>query len=143
MTIYIYLILGLVLLSTPVLYIKMTKAYGDEAQRLRQSVSRFVVKIEELTAERARLQEEEGELVNERVSLLGARRGLPSLGSDEVFETPEDFLLAVKIITPADIEKAAKFKEDSKSPYGLGDVLLMMDVITSAELTLAKSKVPS
>lgn len=143
MTIYIYLILGMVLLGSPVLYVKMTKAYGDEAQRLRQNISRFVVKIEELTAERARLQEEEGELVNERVSLLGSRRGMPSLGNGASYESPEEFLLAAKIITPKDVDKAAKFQEDSKSPYDLGDILVMMGVITSAELALARSKVPS
>ncbi|BBD08850.1 hypothetical protein [Desulfovibrio ferrophilus] len=142
MTIYIYLILGLVLLASPVLYIRMTKAYGDEALRLRQEIARIVVMIEDKTAERDRLKEEEDELVRERVSVMSARSGAPSLGGDD-FETPEDFLLTSKIISQADLDKAEKFKDDSQSPYDLGEILVMMDVITSAELSLAKSKVRS
>ncbi|WP_461208403.1 hypothetical protein [Desulfocurvus sp. DL9XJH121] len=69
---------------------------------------------------------------------------LPSQGSSEepaeVLSTPEEYLLAVGLITRADLEKARDYKSGSRSEYGLGDILIMMGVIDVSDWNYAKFK---
>ncbi|BBD08852.1 hypothetical protein [Desulfovibrio ferrophilus] len=137
-------IIGLILLVTcPVYYCRMTRAYADEVRRLEHQVAQLTVTKEELDFEVAGLVAQEDELNKQKLSLIEVDPSLPTLGSagGRKYKNPEAYLLSVGTITAEDIQKAQKFKQGSKSPYNLGEILVMMDTISPAELSFAKSKV--
>lgn len=145
MMVYV-VVLGLMLLVIlPVYYTRMTRAYSDEVHRLEQHMDHLNVAKEELEVEVAGLAAQEDELLKHKSSFEVVEEDptLPSLGggASEGYKTPEEYLLSAGTITQQDLDKARKFKEGSKSPYDLGEILVMMDTISGADLQLAKSKV--
>jgi len=144
MIVYIVVIGLMVAVMVPVYYMRMTRAYTDEIHRLNTQVEHLSTAREELEVEVAGLAAHEDDLTRQKTSLMDVDPTLPSLGGGSKspgFKTPEEYLLSAGVITEADLDKARKFKEGSKSPYDLGEILVMMDTISSAELSLAKSKV--
>ena len=143
MIFYLSIIGLLLLVMCPVYFVRMTRAYADEVRRLEQQVAQLAVARDELDVDLAGLVAQEEDLHRQHVELVEAARALPSLGGEDKgqYKTPQEYLLAAEIITPEDVNKAARFKDGSKSPYDLGEILVMMDTISPAELSLAKSKV--
>lgn len=142
MVIYLSILGLLLLVICPVYYSRMTRAYADEVRKLEQQVAQLTVAKEDLDVEVAGLVAQEDELNRQKTALVEVDPTLPSLGRGRSkYKTPEEYLLSIGTITAEDIKKATDFKRGSNSPYDLGEILVMMDTITSANLTHAKSMI--
>jgi len=143
MTIMIISLLLLVCcIAGPSYYSRLISGYVKEVRRIEREKASFAVAVEELEADVNELMTKESELHRERTAMIEITQALPSLGGQGAspggdFKTPIEYLLSIGRITEEDVRKAKKFKEGSKSPYGLEEVLLMMDAISSSDLKSA------
>lgn len=143
MTIMIVSLLALVLLiAGPAMYSRMILAYQKEAERLERVKTALELDIEELEAEVLELTAREDDIGRQRVSLMAMDQDLPSLGGPspdggKAYAGPVDYLLRTGRIGQEDVRKAEEFKTGSKSPYGLEEILVMLDVISSSEMKAA------
>ena len=155
MVMYLAALALLLLVIIPTTYSRMTGRFADEVRKLESAINVLGVKAEDAEAEVTRLAGEEDELRNKRISLaeadftalsFGSPDDLPSLGSSKPSakpDTPEAYLLSAGLVTEKDLEKARNYKSGSKTDYSLGEVLIMMDVISSADWKFATSKCSS
>lgn len=155
MVMYLAALALLLLVVIPTTYARTTGRFADEVRKLESEINVLGVKAEDAEAEVARLAGEEDELRTRRISLVeddssilsfGSPDELPSLGSSRPSakpDTPEAYLLSAGLISEKDLEKARNYKSGSKTDYSLGEVLVMMDVISSADWKFALSKCSS
>lgn len=145
MQVYLSIIALALMVMCPVYYIRMTRAYVDEVRRLERQVTELAAVREDLDIDLVGIAAQEDELNKQKTALIEeAQAALPKIGGQkEKYKTPQEYLLAAGIIKPEHIAKATRFKEGSKSPYDLGEILVMMDTISPADLSLAKAKVGS
>lgn len=147
MSIMIVSAMALVLLiAGPVMYSRMIQGYQDEVRRLERERDALELGVEELETEVQELIAREEDFANQRVSLMAMEQDLPSLGGPSPAAGgscagPVDYLLRTGRIGQEDVRKAEEFKVASKSPYGLEEILVMLDVITSAEMKAAVAAV--
>lgn len=143
MTIMVLSLVALVLLIiVPVSYSRMIQAYQGEVLRLEQEKGGLMLAVEELESEILELTSREDEMARERMALVAMDQSLPSLGGEAdggggTYSGPVDYLLQSGRVTQDDVRKAQEFKTGSKSPFGLEEILVMLDVITSAEMKAA------
>lgn len=145
MVMYLAALVLVLLIIIPVTYSRMVGRYSDEVRRLESAINMLTVKKEDAEAEVARLAGEEDDLRKRRISMVETESSLPSLGSSEssaskAAGSPEEYLVTAGLITEKDLDKAREYKSGSKSDYSIGEVLIMMDVITSADWKFAQSK---
>lgn len=139
---YLSAIALILLIFCPTYYTRVTKAYVSEIRNLENELNKLNLMKEEGEAEIAKLSGQEDELQSERVSLVETSYAMPSLGTAQgasrQYDNPIEYLLSSGRITQEDVEKANSYKAGAKSQYNLGEILVMMDTITSQDLKLAE-----
>ena len=150
MVMYLAALALLSLVIIPTTYARVTSRFAEEVRKLESEIKVLGVKAEDAEAEVARLAAEEDELRTRRISLVEDDSSVLSFGSPADTsrpsakpDTPEAYLLYTGLISERDLEKARNYKSGSKTDYSLGEVLVMMDVISSADWKFAQSKCSS
>lgn len=139
---YVSVLALLFLCTVPAYYMRMTQGYLNEIRKLENEISAFELAKEEMETDLDSLEAEEEALNKERISLVEVDHALPSLGGGPSgsYSGPIDYLLKNNRITEEDVRKAKEYKEGSGSAYDLEEVLVMIDVITSAEMKTARER---
>lgn len=138
---YLSAIALILLIFCPTYYTRVTKAYVKEMRSLENELTKLGLMKEEGESEIAKLSAKEDELQSERISLVETTYTMPSLGGktgSKTYNNPLEYLVGSGRITKDDVEKAKKYKAGSGSQYNLGEILVMMDTISSADLKLAQ-----
>lgn len=140
---YVSVLILLLLCIAPAYYSRMTSGYSDLIRKLEHGLELLDNELENIQAERDLYAEREDELRKEQTALVQAAHGLKAFseGGGGSYDSVVEYLVQSGKLSQQDLKKAEDFKRDSKSPYEIEEVLVMLDLVSSYDIKNAKKKV--
>lgn len=135
------------LIGVPLFFRRMVRVYVAELEAQKRRRELMLTAREEFQADINKYTALEERLSAERTAIYASLESLKpqdnpqAQAAAEPVKTVLDVLLEMGKVDREGISKAEKFKAESKSPYSVEDVLVMIDVISAEDLALAKRSV--